>query len=60
MIKTVDGYTSDGYNLARKKVTIRVTSDKWGETLSLEDGTTLIGVDVKDIEYAINQARKGK
>lgn len=60
MIKTVDGFTSDGYSLARKKVTVRVTSDKRGETLSLEDGTTLIGVTVKDIEYAISQARKGK
>lgn len=60
MIKTVDGYTSDGYSVARKKVTIRATSDKQGETLSLENGVTLICVDVKDIEYAINQARKGK
>lgn len=60
MIKTVDGYTSDGYGLEKRKVTVRVTSDKTGETLSLEDGRTLIGVGVKDIEYAIKQARKGK
>lgn len=60
MIKTVDGYTSDGYSLEKRKITVRVTSDKRGETISLEDGRTLIGVTVKDIEYAINQARKGK
>lgn len=60
MIKTVDGYTSDGYSLEKRKITVRVTSDKRGETISLEDGTTLIGVTVKDVEYAINQARKGK
>lgn len=60
MIKTVDGYTSDGYSLEKRKITVRVTSNKRGETISLEDGTTLIGVTVKDVEYAINQARKGK
>lgn len=44
----------------RKNVTVRFTSDKYGETISLEDGENIIGVPFEEVEKMIEKARKNK
>jgi hypothetical protein len=59
-IKEIDGYTSDGESIARAKVVCRFTSNKLGESLSLQVGNVLIGVAFEDVEKLIEKGRKKK
>lgn len=56
-IKTIKGYTYDGEVFTQKRVIVRVTSDKTGETLSLQAGEYLIGVSLEDVEKVAQKAR---
>ena len=51
--KIVEGLMSDGYKIKPKKITLRVTVDEFGKSLSLSDDETImlhIGLEaVKDI-----------
>lgn len=59
-IKEIDGYASDGESIARAKVVCRFTSNKLGETLSLQAGNMLVGVAFEDVEELIKKGRKRK
>lgn len=56
-IKTVKGMVigPNGYD---RNITIRFTSDSYGETLSLEGAETMITVAFEDVEEIIERARK--
>lgn len=56
-IKKVKGFTSDGVRSHIAEINIRCTSDGPGESISLEDGRTLIQVYVDDVEELIAEAR---
>lgn len=61
-LRMIKGFhAKEGDILPRKAdVTVRFTSDKYGETLSLEDGKTIIGAPFEDVEKLIKKARKNK
>lgn len=60
-IKTMNGIKGDVSGvMIKSKIICRFTSDKYGETLSLEDGKTLLIVDYKEVEKVINKGRKNK
>lgn len=61
-IKTVKGFWGGkrtGYIPEMKKITVRFTSDKHGESLSIEDGETMLGVPFEEVEKLIEKARRG-
>ena len=57
MEKTV-GYVSDGTHCGMARVTIRFTADRAGDTLSLEDGKTLIHVKYDDVLKLAKEAHE--
>ena len=60
-IKTVNGMVSDGYKVGKSLLTIRFTSDRTGESLSLEyNGQIMLLVDYKDVEAIVKKARKSR
>ena len=60
-IKTVNGMVSDGYKADKSPLTIRFTSDRTGESLSLEyNGQIMLLVDYKDVENIVKKARKSR
>lgn len=61
-IKTILGFhgTYDDMMPQRKKIVVRFTSDRYGETISLEDGEKIIGVPFEEVSKLIEKARKSK
>ena len=60
-IKTVNGLVSDDYKIGKSPLTIRFTSDRTGESLSLEyNGQIMLLVDYKDVEDIVKKARKSR
>lgn len=61
-IKMVNGFKGNVVDniVIQKQIAVRFTSDKIGETISLEDGNVIIGVPFKDVEQLIEKARKSK
>lgn len=60
-IKTIKGFAGGkrtGYMPEKKNVTVRFTSDEYGETMSIEDGETMLGVPFEPIKKMIEKARK--
>lgn len=60
-IKTVTGMVSDGFSIGKAPITVRFTSDRSGESLSLEyNGKIMLHVAYEDIKPIIQKARKGR
>ena len=62
-IKTIKGFAGGkrtGYMPEKKNVTVRFTSDRYGETISVEDGETMLGVPYEPVKKMIEKARKSK
>lgn len=60
-LKIIKGFHGRKDTLPRRKnVTVRFTSDKYGETISLEDGENIMGVPFEEVEKMIEKARKNK
>ena len=62
-IKTITGFAGGkrtGYMPEKKNVTVRFTSDEYGETMSIEDGEIMLGVPFEPIKKMIEKARKNK
>ena len=61
-LKTVKGFHGGKNDMLprRENITVRFTSDKYGKTISLEDGENIIGVPFEDVEKMIKKARKSK
>ncbi|MGF6376869.1 hypothetical protein M2140_001947 [Clostridiales Family XIII bacterium PM5-7] len=57
-IKQINGLMSDGKSIWKADVTVRFTSEKIGETLSLESNGVMITVGFEDIEKVIKKGRK--
>jgi hypothetical protein len=60
-IKTIKGFAGGkrtGYMPEKKNVTVRFTSDEYGETMSIEDGEIMLGVPFEPIKKMIEKARK--
>ena len=60
-IKTIKGFaggTRTGYMPEKNNVTVRFTSDEYGETMSIEDGEIMLGVPFEPIKKMIEKARK--
>ena len=57
-IKTVNGIVTDGIRMKRQQIVVRFTSDKAGESLSLQAGDIMIHVAYEDILPIIKKARK--
>lgn len=52
-IKQINGFDVDGGKISLKKITVRYANTKEGETLSLENGDILIGVDAAIVRKII-------
>ena len=61
-LKSVKGFHGGKNDMLprRENITVRFTSDKYGETISLEDGEVMIGVPFEEVEKMIEKARKNK
>lgn len=59
-IKTVYGFWTDGEKLEKGKAVVRVTSDRRGETLSVEANGMMISVAFEDVMRIVEKARKGR
>lgn len=57
-IKMIQGLVSDKTGMGKGRVICRFTSDKYGETLSLEADGVMITVGYGDVETLIKKARK--
>lgn len=57
-VGVVDGYLTTKNGIERTNVIYRATSDKRGETLSLEAEGIMISVDFADVEKIIKKARR--
>lgn len=57
-IKTVTGIVTDGRRMEKRQIVVRFTSDKLGESLSLQAGDIMIHVAYEDILQIIKKARK--
>ena len=58
-IKTIRGLCYEEDVPKTKDIIVRFTSDKYGETISLDDGETMLAVDFKEVKAIIKKARKG-
>ena len=62
-IKTIKGFAGGkitGYMPEKKNVTVRFTSDEYGEIMSIEDGEIMLGVPFEPVKKMIEKARKNK
>lgn len=59
-IKGFAGGEKTGYMPEPKKITVRFTSDRYGETISVEDGEIMLGVPYEPVKKMIEKARKNK
>lgn len=61
-IKTIKGFHAKEYDIypTKTNVTVRFTSDRYGETISLEDGEGIIGVPFEAVQKMIEKARKNR
>ena len=59
-IKKITGFsgTKEDSMPHRREIVVRFTSDKYGETISLEDGSVIIGVPFEKVIKLIEKARK--
>lgn len=60
-IKTIKGFCGGkrtGYMPEMKNVTVRFSSDRNGETISIEDGEVMLGVPFEPVLRLIEKARK--
>ena len=61
-IKTIKGFI--GYENEvipqSEQVTVRFTSDRYGETISLENGNVMLGVPFETVQKMVEKARKNK
>lgn len=56
--KTVTGMITDGKHLGRTPVTVRMTSDKKGQTLSLNVGEIMMAISLEDVQDIIRVTEK--
>ena len=58
--KTVDGYITDGFHLAKIPVDVRMTSDKLGQSLSFTAGEIQIGIPLESVHDIIKVVGKAE
>lgn len=59
MVKGFVGYKNEVIPQS-EQVTVRFTSDRYGETISLENGKVMLGVPFKEVQKMIEKERKNK
>ena len=59
-IKKITGFhgTKEDIMPKKREIVVRFTSDKYGETISLEDGNIIMGVPFEKVMKLIEKARK--
>lgn len=62
VIKNIMGFhgVRDDIMPQRRKIVVRFTSDRYGETISFEDGEVIMGVPFEEVKKLIQKARKSK
>ena len=56
--KTVYGFVSDGRSTSHCRVVVRMTSDKLGQSLSLQASNFMIGVAIESVKDIISVVTK--
>ena len=57
-LKKIEGFVTNYLGLSKANVVVRCSSDRSGETLSLESNGIMITVDFEEIEAVMNKERK--